>query len=160
MYFYCGKYLVGEWKGSHVHASMHQTDQYTYPFSTKLLCVGIIICPSKAIVLVFRAAFQCHSSSFVDCNLSSSSVHKGPWQKAFTLGHYLTITSSKDGNSKEWLPEQKLVSFGKQSSFKYVNWAKVITSLASPPYYYLCYPFTFTDTFSWVVPYFSLLRCK
>ena len=70
MYFYYGKYLVGEWKGSHVHASMHQTDQYTYPFSTKLLCVGIIICPSKAIVLVFRAAFQCHSSSFVDCTLS------------------------------------------------------------------------------------------
>ena len=49
MYFYYGKYLVGEWKGSHVHASMHQKDQYTYPFSTKLLCVGIIICPSKAI---------------------------------------------------------------------------------------------------------------
>ena len=50
MYFYYGKYLVGEWKGSHVHASMHQKDQYTYPFSTKLMCVGIIICPSKAIV--------------------------------------------------------------------------------------------------------------
>ena len=54
--------------------------------------------------------------------------------KSLHLRDYLTITSSKDGNSKERLHKQKLVSFGKQSSFKYVDWAKVFTSPASPPF--------------------------
>jgi len=89
----------------------------------------LTVCVDNCCIVVLRFPTQDpFFSSSVKLTVRSLGVLSAPLEKNFISGHWLTVTSTRDGKSKLCFSEQKLVRLGKRWSSNISNFLKTISS--------------------------------